>query len=201
MSTPIGYTRVGLDEGRGEGPLLTPVGEVVLGMIATFGPMTSYQLEQRIPQTVGAFWQFPHSQLYAEPRKLVADGLLTEQSEPEGRRRRVYTLTDDGELAVRTWLTELEHGRSETRDPGLLKLFFADLLSAGDVRRLAESQARVQRNRERGLMLRKQQPHDEFGSHMLMTLELGIRHARMFAQFWEDLADQEVDDPDFSGHA
>src|ERR1700753_4362184 len=103
---------------------LTPTGHLVLGMLAMFGPMTSYQLEQRVAGTVGSFWLFPHSQLYAEPRKLSDAGLLHETVEPGGRKRRTYEMTSAGNAALEVWFSEPESGRTEARDPGLLKLFF-----------------------------------------------------------------------------
>jgi DNA-binding PadR family transcriptional regulator len=168
---------------------LTPTAHLVLGMVAAFGPMTSYQLEQRVATTVGSFWLFPHSQLYAEPRKLADAGLLEESVERGGRRRRTYTITDAGLMALHGWFSEPEHGRSEARDPGLLKLFFADLAGPEAVRRLAADQARTHRLRERELSDRHRQLSDQAaGRHMLATLELGVRHASTFAEFWEELA-------------
>src|ERR1700749_406823 len=92
---------------------LTPTGHLVLGMVAAFGPMTSYQLEQRVGATVGSFWLFPHSQLYAEPRKLADAGLLQETIENGGRRRRTYAITNAGLDALQGWFAEFENGRSE----------------------------------------------------------------------------------------
>ena len=71
---------------------LRPVSFIVLGMLATAGPMTSYELEHNARVSVGFFWPFPHSQLYAEPRKLVEAGLVDVESEEGGRRRRVCPL-------------------------------------------------------------------------------------------------------------
>jgi PadR family transcriptional regulator AphA len=167
---------------------LTPTGHLVLGMVALFGPMNSYQLEQRVGATVGSFWLFPHSQLYAEPRKLSDAGLLRETVEEGGRKRRTYELTKAGETALGTWFSAPESGRVEARDPGLLKLFFADLAGAGDVQRLAESQARAHRTRAHELQTRRRQLSSQAGRHLLATLELGIRHAITFAEFWEQLA-------------
>jgi PadR family transcriptional regulator, regulatory protein AphA len=173
---------------------LTPTGHLVLGMVALFGPMTSYQLEQRVAATVGSFWLFPHSQLYAEPRKLSDAGLLRETIEEGGRKRRTYELTDAGHAALEVWFSEPENGRAETRDPGLLKLFFADLAGADDVRQLAESQARTHRARERELQIRRRQLSSQAGRHLLATLELGARQANTFAEFWEQLADGSNDE-------
>ena len=64
---------------------LRPVSFIVLGMLATAGPMTSYELEHNARISVGFFWPFPHSQLYAEPRKLEEAGLVDVESEEGGR--------------------------------------------------------------------------------------------------------------------
>jgi PadR family transcriptional regulator, regulatory protein AphA len=171
-----------------EARALTPTGHLVLGMVALFGPMTSYQLEQRVAATVASFWLFPHSQLYAEPRKLSDAGLLRETVEQGGRKRRTYELTDAGQAALGLWFSEPDSGPIEARDPGLLKLFFADLACADEVRRLAESQAKTHRTRARELQKRRRQLSTKAGRHLLATLELGVRQAVTFAEFWEQLA-------------
>jgi PadR family transcriptional regulator, regulatory protein AphA len=167
---------------------LSPTAHLVLGMVALFGPMTSYQLEQRVAATVASFWLFPHSQLYAEPRKLSEAGLLQETVEHGGRKRRTYEMTNAGHAALEVWFAETESGPAEARDPGLLKLFFADLAGPDDVRRLAESQARTHRAREHELQRRRRQLSRQAGRHVLATLDLGARHASTFAEFWEQLA-------------
>jgi DNA-binding PadR family transcriptional regulator len=180
-------------EPRDDVRTLTPTGHLVLGMLAAFGPMTSYQLEQRVAATVGSFWLFPHSQLYAEPRKLADAGLLKDTVENGGRRRRTYAITTAGRSALSDWFSQAEGGRTEARDIGLLKLFFADLAGPDAVRRLAKGQARTHRIRERELSDRRRLLSGQAaGRHMLATLELGVRHASTFAEFWEELAE----DPD-----
>ena len=67
---------------------LGPTSYVVLGSIAVRGPSTSYDLKRFVELTLGHFWSFPHSQLYAEPDRLARAGLLTEEREEGGRRRR-----------------------------------------------------------------------------------------------------------------
>lgn len=130
----------------------TTTSHLVLGMIAAFGPLTSYQLERLVAGTVANFWLFPHSQLYAEPRRLVAEGLLSERRETGGRRRRVYRITRAGRARLAAWLVEPEPGYTEVRDPGMLKLFFASQAPVAR-ERLAEDQARA--HRARGLEYRQ----------------------------------------------
>ena len=56
-------------------PILTPVSYLVLGWISR-RPATPYELKRMSAQSVGYFWEFPHSQLYAEPARLAKLGLL-----------------------------------------------------------------------------------------------------------------------------
>src|SRR5262245_45092235 len=106
---------------------LTPTSYVVLGLVASAGRCTPYDLKRLVAQSVGHFWSFPHAQLYAEPARLAGMGLLAEERETGGRNRRHYTITAAGRAAVRAWLATPETTLAEIRDPGLLKLFFADV--------------------------------------------------------------------------
>ena len=168
---------------------LTPVSFLVLGIVARAGEATPYDLKREVGRSVGNFWSFPHSQLYAEPARLADAGLLAEQREPEGRRRRTYTITALGRDALVAWLRELPDERTEIRDLGLLKLFFADLLDAEDVTALARSQEAMHRERlshyehvDRHLAGR-----DDRGFPRV-TLRMGILCERAFVRFWSDLA-------------
>ena len=72
----------------------SPSSYVVLGLLAIYGPMTPYDLKKSIDGSVGYFWPFPRAQFYVEPERLKELGLLTEEREPEGRRRRTYSITN-----------------------------------------------------------------------------------------------------------
>jgi len=155
-------------------------------MIAAFGPLTSYQLERLVAGSVANFWLFPHSQLYAEPRRLVAEGLLSERRETGGRRRRVYRITKAGRAKLAAWLAEPETGYTEVRDPGMLKLFFASQ-APGATGRLAQDQARAHRARALEYRQRLTQLAGGADPNMLATLELGIRYETTVTEFWEEL--------------
>ena len=67
---------------------LGPVSYLVLGIVALRGPSTPYDLKRFVQLSIGHFWPFPHTQLYAEPARLADAGLLEEMREESGRRRR-----------------------------------------------------------------------------------------------------------------
>lgn len=177
---------------------LSEVGYVVLGLLAHEGaPATPYDLKQRVAESVGYFWSFPASQLYAETKRLAAEGLLSEHVEEGGRRRRFYTPTAAGLDALRAWLAEPATRDVELRDEGLLKLFFADAASREDVAALAATE--LARHRRRlatyetiETLLTDRERRGVVGA----TLRRGRYAQEAAVRFWEELA---ADPPDPQG--
>src|SRR4029450_5042025 len=116
-----------INESDDSSPHLTSTSYLVLGLIEREGPSTPYELKRHVAATIGHFWSFPHALLYKEPPRLVELGLLTERREPEGRRRRLFTITSHGSAALQAWLATPSREPTELRDAGLLPIFFADL--------------------------------------------------------------------------
>ena len=104
---------------------LQTVSYVVLGLLATAGPQTSYELSQNVEASVSFFWQVTRSQLYAEPQRLTGLGLISATQEETGRRRRTFAVTDAGLKSLVEWLGQAPEP-SQYRDPAMLRLFFMD---------------------------------------------------------------------------
>jgi PadR family transcriptional regulator, regulatory protein AphA len=126
-------------------PDLTPVSYVVLGLVARDGPSTPYALKTAVGRGVAHFWQFPHSQIYAETERLARLGLLAEEREHTGRRRRSYRITPEGRAALRAWLAEPTDEPPQFRSLGLLKLFFSQHAEPEHVAELARAQLALYR--------------------------------------------------------
>ncbi|MGP5007972.1 PadR family transcriptional regulator [Brachybacterium tyrofermentans] len=105
--------------------LLRPVSFIVLGLLATAGPQTSYELARNVDVSVSFFWPVPRSQLYAEPKRLAGLGLVSASQEASGRRRRTFTITESGQDALVRWLGTPPEP-SQYHDPAMLRLFFTD---------------------------------------------------------------------------
>jgi DNA-binding PadR family transcriptional regulator len=167
---------------------LTPTSYVVLGMLAMRGPSTSYELKRAVGHSVGYFWPFPHAQLYSEPKRLVAAGLLTMDSEDDGRRRQTYTVTDDGRAALQAWLAEPTEEPLQVRDVAELKLFFGEFAKPEDIVNLAREQ--VGQHRSRIAVYEKMQAR--FGERAdvadrMVPLQLGLEMEYAALRFWEHL--------------
>ena len=124
---------------------LTPVSYVVLGLVARDGPSTPYALKAAVGRGVAHFWPFPHSQIYAESERLARLGLLAEEREHTGRRRRSYRVTAEGRAALAEWLAEPTAEPPQFRSLGLLKLFFSQHAEPEHVAELARAQVELHR--------------------------------------------------------
>ena len=148
-------------------------------------------MKQSVSRSIGYFWSFPHSQLYAEPARLAEAGLLAEERETTGRRRRSYTLTPAGRQALAAWLAEPVEEPTEIRDLALLKLFFGGQADPGDVTKLAKAAAATHRRRLAEYEAIAAEPAwgHERDRHQRATLELGLRYERAVVAFWDELAE------------
>src|SRR3954466_1318993 len=102
---------------------LTDTSYAALGLLALCEPATPYQLKQAAQVSIFHFWTIPHTQLYTECGRLAERGLLDEEREEAGRRRRIYRLSKEGRKALEKWRADADAGLYELRDPALLKLF------------------------------------------------------------------------------
>ena len=105
---------------------LTTTSYALLGLLS-LRPHSAYELTQQARRSLAFIWPVSESQLYAEPKRLVREGLVDATEEPAGprRRRTVYRLTPAGQQALALWL------RSAPSAPGfssevLLRVAFAD---------------------------------------------------------------------------
>jgi PadR family transcriptional regulator, regulatory protein AphA len=169
---------------------LTTTAYVVLGLVAARQPITSYEMKRNVARSIGYFWPFPHSQLYAEPARLVGLGLLEEDVEESGRKRRRFRITEDGQLALSRWLAEPASEPTEIRDLGMLKLFFGSQARREDLVALATEQHLAhQRHHEEYEALRAAYGHAAT-LWELATLEVGTRYERMATEFWAEILDR-----------
>jgi PadR family transcriptional regulator AphA len=88
-------------------PILTTTRFAVLGELA-LRDWSAYELTRSMRRTLRFFWPRAESVIYAEAKRLEADGLATSRSAPadDGSRRNktVYAITDAGRAALSDWL-------------------------------------------------------------------------------------------------
>ncbi len=164
-------------------PRLTAVSYIVLGLIESAGEATPYQLKQFAGRSVGNFWTIQHAQLYTEPERLAKAGLLDEEREKGGRRRRTYRLTKAGREALDEWRQTPSSELGELRNPALLQIFFG-----AEKEPLARAQLEIHREK----LAEYEQLHESAGDWLpegqRLALEAGIAHEREWLKFWRAIA-------------
>jgi PadR family transcriptional regulator, regulatory protein AphA len=162
----------------------------LLGMVALRGPTTVYDLKRALDHLAGEFWSVPHVQHYRESERLERLGLLASRQEPDGRRRRVFEITEAGLEAVRRWLGESAPTMA-LRDEGLLKLFFSELGDERTVAALARDQVAQYERRLNAL----EEIADRFGPRpdiapRLSPMQFGEAVYRAAIEFWTAIAER-----------
>jgi DNA-binding PadR family transcriptional regulator len=179
--------------GTGQGatdPELTATSYAVLGMVGLRGPSTVYDLKRALEHLAGEFWSVPHVQQYRESERLERLGLLASHQEPDGRRRRLFAITDAGLEALRRWLGEPAPTMT-LRDEGLLKLFFSELSDDRTIVALARDQAAKYERR----LAELEELTDRFGPRpdiatRLTPIHFGTAVCRAAIEFWTAVAER-----------
>jgi PadR family transcriptional regulator AphA len=169
-------------------PALTQTSIIVLGLLDLSGPSTPYDLKVLMASSIGNFWSVPHSQLYAEPDRLLARGLVDMTQEDSGRRRKVYAINDAGRAAIAGWTADPPVGMGELRAPAVLALFLG--ADPGEVarRNLDLGEAKLGEYEEMAANFDASDPPIPPGPRL--ALEAGIRHERNWVTFWRELLEQ-----------
>ena len=121
---------------------LNATAKVIIGMLAA-RPRSGYEIKQLVDHSARFFWAASYGQIYPELKRLEEAGIVAGTDAPQGgRQRTVYELTDEGERAAREWIARPPEV-FETRDEGLLKLFFAGVIEPGEPPRSPASAPRL----------------------------------------------------------
>jgi DNA-binding PadR family transcriptional regulator len=162
---------------------LSPTAYVILGMVRTT-PRSGYEIKAKVDRSTRFFWAASYGQIYPELRRLETQGLVEGTAAPrDGRRRTVYKITPQGRKALRAWLRE-PPTTFETRDEGLLKLFFADGLPPKDA--VSTLEAMRERSQETLARLREIEPKAmAAGGSPLMVLRGGIELNEWYSDWCE----------------
>jgi PadR family transcriptional regulator AphA len=162
----------------------------VLGLIALRGPSTAYEVKRALSRITSEFWPVPHVTPYRVTKELTRLGLLTAEQERGGRRRRIFSLTEEGRSAVRAWLSEPTNETMTIRDPGQLHLLFAELADPAEIAELASAQMRVYEARLATLEATEARLADDpVRALRLGPLQLGRAVYGAALSFWSSVAE------------
>jgi PadR family transcriptional regulator AphA len=176
---------------------LNATGKVILGMLAA-RPRSGYEIKQLVDSSARFFWAASYGQIYPELRRLEEAGLIAGADSSQGARQRtVYRLTAAGRRAARAWIARPPEV-FETRDEGLLELFFAGSIEPARTGEIARERAATSRAKAAELRSiaeaveetgRPDGPEAEPDGGSLMVLRYGIEMNEWTAEWFERAAD------------
>jgi PadR family transcriptional regulator, regulatory protein AphA len=137
--------------------------ESLLGLLG-LGPMSGYEMRQMMERSTANFWTESYGQIYPALKRMVKEGLATvEEQSKDGRAKKVYKLTGEGERRLRKWLG-VETKPQVHRNELLLKVFFGDRAERGAIA------AQVVAQRERS--------EDDLQRYEAALMRMEMEHAR-----------------------
>jgi PadR family transcriptional regulator, regulatory protein AphA len=167
---------------------LSTTAYVILGFLRT-SPRSGYEIKALVDNSTRFFWAASYGQIYPELQRLAKAGLIEGTDAPrDGRKRTVYKITAAGRKALRAWLREPPRV-FETRDEGLLKLFFAGALPPKD----AANTLRAMRERSEEILLRLREVEPKAmaaGGYPLIVLRGGIELNEWYSDWCERMQGQ-----------
>jgi PadR family transcriptional regulator AphA len=163
---------------------LSATAYVILGVVR-WEPRSGYEIKAVVDNSTRFFWAASYGQIYPELKRLSEAGLIVGSERPTGgRKRTVYEITADGEEELRAWLRQAPQ-TLETRDEGLLKLFFAGALpreEAVEILRAMRKQRLAVHERLQAIKEMKGEVEDPFP---MIVLESGLEFTEWFANWCE----------------
>jgi DNA-binding PadR family transcriptional regulator len=167
---------------------LSSTAYVILGMVRK-EPRSGYEIKALVDNSTRFFWAASYGQIYPELKRLAEAGLIVGSDSPTGgRRRTVYEIAADGEEELRAWLRQPPR-TFETRDEGLLKLFFAGALPRADALAILR-QMREQRLAANARLRAIKELKGEMDTFPEMVLEGGLEFTEWFATWCERMEAQ-----------
>jgi DNA-binding PadR family transcriptional regulator len=176
---------------------LSATGKVILGMLAA-RPRSGYEIKQLVDSSARFFWAASYGQIYPELKKLETAGLITgDDSSTGARQRTTFRLTADGKRAAREWIAEPPEVL-ETRDEGLLKLFFAGSIEPKRAAEIARERAAISKAKATQLRAIAEQvdqtgkpegPDARPDAGSMTVLRYGIEASEWAAEFFERAAE------------
>ncbi len=116
---------------------------VILGFLC-LSSLTQYDILKALKMRISPFYQPSLGSIQATLKKLLADGLITQEAETQaGRKKKIFSITDEGRKAFETWmlLNDADMSLSKMDAELSTRLFFLGLMPPEDRNRIVGTAA------------------------------------------------------------
>ncbi|GED96004.1 PadR family transcriptional regulator [Gordonia crocea] len=172
----------------------------ILGLLLE-SPMHGYELRKRLTGLLGAFRAFSYGSLYPTLRRMQADGLIVEDTTPDGtkvrRGRRVYELTEAGKVRFNELVADTGPQNYTDDGFGVHLAFFSRTPAVARMRILEGRRRQVEERREglRDMLGRSNRADDRYTRQLH---ELSLESSEREVRWLNELIAAEASDADES---
>ena len=130
----------------------------LLGLIASMGPVTGYDLTKMFRLSMSHYWHARHGQIYPTLEKLKRRGFVTYRKliQRERPNKKLYTITDKGRAELLRWLRAPLRPLQMKHEALLKCRFYANLRPSEAISRMADERAQYEQLLSQYLTLEKQ---------------------------------------------
>jgi DNA-binding PadR family transcriptional regulator len=154
-------------------------------------PQHGYQLKVAFEHGTGGVWPLNVGQVYTTLDRLVRDGLVDGEDEPDEEGRRHYRLTQAGREQLADWFAEAVERESSQRDELLVKVLLAAAVEGVDTAEVIQTQRSHLLSLLQGYRRRQGKP--DVKADLAATLALDALIARTEADArWLDLCESRL---------
>ena len=152
------------DEEGASAPHLPTTAYAVLGLLAFGRELTGYELRKWSMNMRFFYWSPAQSQIYAELRRLLAHGLVTERREARPGRpdKRFYRITEAGLAEFARWLRKEPVEPVVIKHSVMLRLFFGHVADPDRLSDVLDDYARWLRQQRDELSVLRPELSDAF---------------------------------------
>jgi PadR family transcriptional regulator AphA len=166
---------------------MTTTSQAILGLLSIV-PMSGYDLAQAAEHSVHLFWPISKSQVYAELARLEPMGLVQGTEVAQDRRpdKRLFSLTEQGEQVLDSWLESEDPAAPTFRLPFLLKVFLGHRMApehTAELLRQVRARALAQAEELAGLHAAMEHPA---AAYARLTVSFGMHMAEAIAAWAEE---------------
>ena len=114
----------------------------ILGLLS-LRSLTGYELKKHFDSSIRHFWTVDQSHIYRVLSRLLKDGYVTSELKPQQDKpnRKIYHITPEGRDELLQWLVSGTVKSVNIREPLLVRIFFAELLSDEQVLNILREEA------------------------------------------------------------
>ncbi|QNQ84226.1 PadR family transcriptional regulator [Lactobacillus sp. PV037] len=148
---------------------------IILGILKQNPGFTGKEITYQFKNEIGEFWKASHSQVYPELKKMEQDNWITSNQSDKNEKEIYYSITENGEKILNSWISEPITQIPVSRDLFSLKMFFISDPTDPRIKELVEEELELLKKqldhlkkREKAVFKNKEDKNLHYGHYVIL---------------------------------